>query len=148
MNDIVWAKGMADLIVMLPDSSPVDASVRTRRSQLYREHLDEFSDAAWLHAVSLAVSTEKWFPSVATLREYAQSYTPAYPMLPPGRGEEQREQDREIAKRGMKLCAEAFERATGIKAPLVGMPMPEPLRDDVRSEREALLKQQAEEIVK
>jgi len=146
VTDEAWARGMADLIVMLPDSSPVDESVRARRSRLYREHLHEFSDEAWFFAVAESIKAEKWFPSVATLRSYAEGFTPEYPMLPPGRGEEEKERDREMARKGLELCAEAFERATGQKAPIVGRSMPHATPEDELDARLEALRRQAQEI--
>lgn len=81
MTDAAWAKGMAELKI-LPDSAPTDEAFRTHRAGLYRRHLDEFSDAAWLHAVSEAVRRETWFPAVATLRRYAEEYRPKMLALP------------------------------------------------------------------
>lgn len=117
MTDAAWAKGMADLVAMLPDSSTSDETVREHRASLYRRILDYLSDDAWLHAVSEAIARERWFPSVAVLREYGESFTPSYPALPPARDVATREADRAEAKRGLELCRAAFERATGEKAP-------------------------------
>lgn len=77
MNDIAWAKGMAELLT-LPDGGE-SPERRAIRGVTYRRELDGLSDELWLASVRMALQREKWFPSVATLLEFASEAATALP---------------------------------------------------------------------
>lgn len=148
MTDAAWIEGMRQL-AFLPD--PItDPEIKAERSALYRQELDELSDARWLYAARAAFRSERWFPTVAALFDYATAYRPDVAgLLPPPRSAEQLEADRESCRRGLELIRQAVrERAQKEPAP----PTPAPYREPaaivvVREERIAELKaglQQAE----
>ncbi len=152
MNDVAWALGMAELQKSGLPGWPTDPAVSTTRSELYRRHLDDIADAAWLYAVAEAIRRETWFPTVAKLREYASGWAPTYPALPPGRTPEQLEADREATRRGLALVqATVAERLSlpTIPPPVQQMPAATPHDVEAERRREArleVLRQQAAAI--
>jgi len=123
---------MADLVATLPDSSPTDEDLREHRARVYRGQLDHLPDEVWLFAVGEAIRCERWFPTVAALREYgerpqrteltqfvANGFPGVHPALPPAADDTQREIGRVEAKRGVELCRAAYEEAMRRKAPTV-----------------------------
>ena len=113
MTDHAWSQGMGLLIALGLPGWPEDEKTSSLRSQAMRPLLDDLTDEQWLHACTTAANRERWFPVVATLREYAEGYVPQYPMLPPARDEVTREQDREVARRGVQLIREVLKQQTG-----------------------------------
>lgn len=147
MTDSGWAAGIAKLLVAFPDRDQ-SAGVLQARGQVYREHLEDLSDEAWFWAVSEAVKGERWFPTVAALRDYAESYTPAgYKLLPPARTEEQREADRAEARRGVEMIREALKRLPPAPVGLRPAEKREPALVHASDERLDELRRQAEEIM-
>jgi hypothetical protein len=73
MTDKAWAQGYGELVLAFPlRGSGADESAA--RGAVYRKHLDELSDGAWLHAVSRAISEATWFPTVSSLRDFAREW--------------------------------------------------------------------------
>lgn len=93
---------MAELVATLP-SQEVGAVHAEVRGRIYREELSRLTDAQWSFAVREAIRRERWFPTVAALREYAAEYQVPTKLLGPGRSDDQRDLDREEARRGLEL---------------------------------------------
>ena len=84
MRDETWSKGYGQLTVAFPDREMTEERAMARGS-IYREYLDDLADAAWLYAVADAIRCDEWFPTVATLRRYAEAWVPPDRLLPPAR---------------------------------------------------------------
>ena len=107
MTDKAWAEGMAEFQrVGMPGWPYDDQAISSERARAYRRHLDTLSDGQWYHAVGEAIRACKWFPTVHELLDFGESYRPAYPMLGPARTHDQREIDRETARKGVELIRE------------------------------------------
>jgi hypothetical protein len=100
MTEEAWARGMAELSI-LPLRDIGDPS-KALLGRIMREELRHLTDEVWFFAVREAIRKERWFPPVSALLEYAGEYNPAVKLLPPGRDDEQRAQDREMARRGLE----------------------------------------------
>jgi hypothetical protein len=102
LNDEAWGRGMLALIVAFParDEAP---EVVSERGRIYREHLDDISDHAWAHAVRESIERERWFPTVAALRDYAASAPPERKALPTPRSPEAVSESRETARQALKV---------------------------------------------
>lgn len=146
MRDRTWAEGMAALQKSGLPGWPTESQESAGRADLYRRHLDDLSDDAWIFAVREAITNERWFPTVAALRDYASSYTSARAFLPePRRTPEQVEADRKEARRGLELVKAAMESAQPVAQ--VTMPVAKAMPPiEASDERLAELRQQAEEI--
>lgn len=73
MTDKAWAQGYGELVLAFPlRASGADESAA--RGAVYRKHLDELSDGAWLHAVHEAITEAEWFPPVAALLAWAAEW--------------------------------------------------------------------------
>lgn len=100
MRDESWVEGMRELAATFPDRDLPEAVLATR-GDVYRRELGGLSDEAWLFAVRESIRNERWFPTVATLLEYAEgagSPQPVAGLLPPHRPtEEEREARRREA---------------------------------------------------
>jgi hypothetical protein len=70
MTEQAWLKGMAELAASFPDRDEAP-EVKAIRGQVYRRELARLTDETWLYAVRSAIQSEKWFPSVAALLDYA-----------------------------------------------------------------------------
>ena len=128
MKDHAWARGMAELQKSGLPGWPTDPQESAMRAELYRRHLDDLGEDAWLHAVAEAVRQGRWFPLVEALRGYAAEWAPAQPLLPPARrSEEQLAEAREAARRGLELVRAAVaERGLPAGEPVRSMPGTEP----------------------
>jgi hypothetical protein len=73
--------------------------------RVYRETLDDLNPEAWVYAAREAIRRSKYFPTVAELLDYADDYRFKGAALPAStaRTPEQRESDRETARRGVEL---------------------------------------------
>lgn len=107
MTDKAWLEGLAEFHrVGMPGWPYDDPAISSERARAYRRHLDALSDGQWYHAVTEAIRSLKWFPTVHELLEFGESYNPGYRQLGPARTNEQVEIDRETAKRGIALIRE------------------------------------------
>lgn len=79
MTDHSWNQGLQDLLAAFPDRD-LDPAMLARRGEVYRRELGHLTDAQWLHAVSEALRSERWFPPVSALLEFAA--TAPRPMVP------------------------------------------------------------------
>ena len=70
MDDRAWTEGMLKLVAAFPDRDITPEAFRAR-GDIYRERLDDLTDAQWLRAVSVCLDLERFFPAIATLRGYA-----------------------------------------------------------------------------
>lgn len=136
MNDAAWKAGMKRLLMAFPYPT-LDLRAAKEREKLYREKFGYLADSEWLRIVEAAVDneTDHTFPSVGKLREYADVGRPALKALPPARSSEQREADREIARRGVELIRRAAEGAGLV------LPKAEPRNVTATEERKAELRQ-------
>lgn len=125
MTEEAWTEGMAMLAVAFPTREE-DPRAAALRGRVYREALDDLTDGAWLTAVREAIRDERWFPSVAALREYAEAAAPPPLALPaPQRTPEQEAEARSIARLGLELVKAAFRKALAagtVKAPAAAPP--------------------------
>lgn len=104
MTDKAWAEGMAEFQrVGMPGWPYDDQAISSERARAYRRHLDGLSDGQWYHAVTESIRHLKWFPTVHELLDFGEAFNPGYKQLEPARSNEQREIDRETAKRGVEL---------------------------------------------
>jgi len=123
-----YARGMSDLAVAFPAGREEDAKIASERGRLYRQHLDDLTDEAFAYAVGQAVKHERWFPTVAALREYAAAAPPPAGALPAPRSPEQieavREEGRANTARGMEIFRrELAARGHNVEAdPVRSMP--------------------------
>lgn len=149
MTDEAWVRGFGELILAFPNREQTTVEA-TARAQLYRKHLDTLSDEQWGYAVRLAILRDGWFPTVARLLEFGESYTPpaAGYLGPAPRTQEQEQVDREAARKGLELVKAAVaERGLPILPP---PSMPEPVvvvahddrLDDLRRQREKILSEE------
>lgn len=81
MTDREWVEGMKQLVVAFPDRD-LPPEVLESRGETYRRHLDDLTGAQWAHAVAEAVKSERWFPTIAALRDIAEGYMPPMVCLP------------------------------------------------------------------
>lgn len=133
MTDKAWLEGMAEFQrVEMPGWPYDDPVIAEERARAYRRHLNTLSDGQWLFAVGEAIRACKWFPTVHELLDFGESYRPAYRMLEPARTPDQREIDRETAKRGLERIREECEKA-GLILPRSG-PLTVELTDERREE--------------
>jgi len=159
MTNEAWLVGLKRLVLAFPDRDMSEGYAQ-ERGNLYRPHLDDLADAAWLHAVAEAVRHERWFPTVAALRDYTAGWTPTQPLLP-GRTPEQIEADlaerRESARAGAAMLRAGLEARGLLPAGETLKPMPserpEQARDPVMANtgdetRLAELRRQADEIAR
>lgn len=109
MTDAAFVQGLTLMVRAGLPGWPEDREIAAERSRALRELLDDITDAAWLHACTEVAKHERWFPVPGVLREYAGTYQPPYPLLPPARTEEEREADREAARKGLELIKAAFD---------------------------------------
>jgi len=82
MTDDDWRAGYGRLRLAFPPPADTTREVAAARGRVYREALDDLSPVAWRHAVTLALQRERFFPTIALLRDYAADYVA--PALPPG----------------------------------------------------------------
>jgi hypothetical protein len=117
-----YARGMSDLAVAFPAGREEDAQIANERGRIYRQHLDDLTDAAFAYAVSQAIARERWFPTVAALREYAAGAPPPAGALPAPRSPEaieaSREEARANARGGLEIIRRELE-AKGVPVPAV-----------------------------
>lgn len=114
MTDAAWVEGMALLLALGLPGWPSEPKESDLRSGTMRPLLDDLTDAEWLHGCRQAAMREKWFPVVATLREYADEYQPEIPehrLLP--RFEGPGWEDVETARKGLAMIREAVKERTG-----------------------------------
>jgi len=144
-----FAQGM-NRLALLPVQGGVEADSLASRKILYFEALSpRISTDQWMQVVHEAFTDCRWFPTPVELLDIAKGLQPSLPMLPPGRNAEERERDREAARRGVHMVREAYEKATGLKAPPIHnvvKEMPHALPEDERNDRIEALKRQAVEI--
>ena len=130
MTDREWMTGWAELMKAGLNGWPTEAGEAAHRAALYRRLLDDLSGAAWIYAVDEALKAETWFPPVAILRRFAAEYVPkpAGYLVPISleRAQElraeQREQNREIAKKGLALIRAEMEKRGLWDKPVKEMP--------------------------
>jgi hypothetical protein len=151
VKDHAWARGMAELQKSGLPGWPTDPKESAMRAELYRRHLDDLGEDAWLHAVAEAVRHERWFPTVAALRDYAAGWVPEFKLLPPPRRtEEQLIEAREAARRGLVLVMAAVaERGLPDGEPVKAMPGTEPQQPTLvrtTATKRAELERQRQEI--
>lgn len=144
MRDSEWSKGWTELSIAYPPREEAD-EVAASRANLYRKHLDDVPPEAWLFAVTQAIRSDSWCPTIARLRDFVDAWRPpVLPALPPS--EEEREEQRAASRKGLELVMEAVAERTGEPAaPAVAAP-PEPLTVEATEDRLALLRAQAEAI--
>lgn len=108
MDQQSWDKGIALLLANLPqrDSSQ---GVQALRGETYRAHLAHLTAEAWEFTVDACIREEEWFPAIATLLRHASGYQPPAPMEP-RRTDEEKDRDREVAKRGMAMIEAEMKR--------------------------------------
>lgn len=85
MKPEVWKKGLGDLLLGFPDRD-LTPEQQKARGEVYRRHLDELHEDAWLFAVDQALDTLTWFPTIAELKDLAYGWFDT----PPGRIEMER----------------------------------------------------------
>jgi len=73
MTDKAWAQGYGELVLAFPVRGS-GAEESRARGAVYRKHLDELSDGAWLHAVGCAIRESGWFPPVRDLLAWAAEW--------------------------------------------------------------------------
>jgi hypothetical protein len=79
-----WFQGMTELMVSFPIAEEPEEA-KAIRGQVYRRELQPYlTDHQWRYAVSEAIRTERWFPQVSVLMEWAQAAPPPPP--PPSAG--------------------------------------------------------------
>lgn len=108
MTDAAWLKGHHDLVVAFPDRDMSNEYAHDR-GKLYRDHLDDLSEEQWFHAVATAIQHERWFPTVAALRDYATAWHPPLLREPP-RSDEDLSRDRAATQRGLRMVRAVLER--------------------------------------
>jgi len=126
VTDRAWVEGFRELQLAYPNrEQAVDEA--DGRSALYRRHLDDLTDEQWRHAVAEVIRAERWFPTVAALREYAEGYVPAnVRLLAAGpdylangpRSEDQKALDRTTAQAGLALVKAVVAKQLGGAPPL------------------------------
>jgi hypothetical protein len=122
------------------------------RAQLYRKHLDDLTDEAWLYAVDGVMKTCTFFPTIAELRAAAETWRPeSAGFLPPARRtDEERAADAEATRRGLELIRAAVGDSAGeVVKPMPDAAVEQPKREGVveaTEDRLALLRAQANEI--
>jgi hypothetical protein len=118
------------------------------RAQLYRRHLDDLTDEAWLYAVDGVMKTCTFFPTIAELRAAAETWRPeSAGYLPPARRtDEERAADAEATRRGLEMVRAAVGEDAG--DPVKPMPSAKVERPahEATEDRLALLRAQAEAI--
>lgn len=115
MTDKAWVEGMALLLALGLPGWPTEPKESDLRSGTMRPLLDDLDDAAWLYGCRQAAQREKWFPVVATLREYADEYQPPaaeHRYLP--RYEGNGWDDMETARKGLAMIRQAVLERTGV----------------------------------
>lgn len=123
MTDPVWQEGLRQLALAFPDRAHTKEFM-ARRGDLYRTHLDDLTDDAWLHAVAEAIRYEEWFPTVALLRKYSEAFYPPGHLLPPvRRTPEEIAAGKAEARNGLELIrAECRKRGIDVPDPVRPMP--------------------------
>jgi hypothetical protein len=107
VTEEAWQKGSALLEANLPRRDATKG-VQSLRGATYRQELGHLTDDQWEFAVWETIRNEDWFPSIATLLRYASEYEPPVLALPPARRtDEEREQARVDAKRGLDMIRQA-----------------------------------------
>lgn len=151
MTDAAWLRGMGELVLGLArqDESREKSDARAR---LYRKHLDDLNDEAWLYAVDGVMKTCTFFPTIAELRAAAESWRPeAAGFLPPARRTpEEIAADAEATRRGLEMIRAAVGEAAGdpvkpMPAAGVGL-QPRDTEVEATEDRLALLRAQREAI--
>jgi hypothetical protein len=148
MTDESWTTGMHALVVAFPDRE-MNRGYASDRGALYRHHLNHLTDEAWMHAVSEAIRTERWFPTIAALLDLAGEYRPALLYIGPAkRTEEEAEEARAQARRGLELVKQAVaERVKKLPPAPAPSPLPEANVVVAHDDRLDKLRQQAKVIV-
>jgi len=153
VTDEAWVRGFGDLVLAFPNREQSSQEAQSR-AVVYRRHLDDLTDPQWKHAVAVVIRSERWFPTVAALRDYAETWTPpvaGYLGSAP-RTEEQDTLDREAARKGLeRIKAAVTERLRDLPpmpalgelpaAPRVVVAHDDRL-EELRRQRDALLSEQ------
>jgi hypothetical protein len=151
MTDAAWVRGMGELVLGLARAHETREKADAR-AQLYRRHLDDLSDEAWLYAVDGVMKTCTFFPTIAELRAAAETWRPeSAGYLPPARRtDEERAADAEATRRGLEMVRAAVGEDVG--DPVKPMPAAKVERQpregtvEATEDRLALLRAQAEAI--
>jgi hypothetical protein len=123
VTEEAWTQGLHDLF-MLPDRE-MSEGYAADRGEVYRRVLSHLTDAAWLHAVDVALRRERWFPAPAALLEYAAEYSPPQ-ALPAPRSREAIEESRTAARANL-TGGLAIVRAELVRRGLLAPGAPEPV---------------------
>jgi hypothetical protein len=147
MTDAAWVRGMGELVLGLARADETREKADAR-AQLYRRHLDDLTDEAWLYAVDGVMKTCTFFPTIAELRAAAETWRPeSAGYLPPARRtDEERAADAEATRRGLEMVRAAVGEDVG--DPVKPMPSAKVERPahEATEDRLALLRAQAEAI--
>ncbi len=109
MTDEAWVLGIGDLVLAF-SGADVPPDMLKAKGEVYRRHLDHLSDEDWLRAVAMAVRSEKWFPSIASLVEYA---APVGPQLPEAAAVAVYEEIADAFEDGFPMTAERVKEKHG-----------------------------------
>lgn len=124
MTNEGWLKGLEELMAAFPDRD-LPEEVLEKRGEIYRRELAGLTDEQWRFAVSEAIKSERWFPTVHSLLEFAESagapQRPVVGLLGKGDGWG----DREEFRRGFEEVFKPALRAHGIDVEAVAKVMPE-----------------------
>ena len=76
VSDQAWMQGMTELGVAFPNAAE-EREAKALRGSVYRRGIAPYlTDHQWRYAVSEAIRSERWFPGVAVLLDYARSAPP------------------------------------------------------------------------
>lgn len=85
MQARAWTAGMTALVLAFPSREQTE-TVQEARGRLYQQHLADLTDEQWGHAVRESICRDRFFPTIAELRNYAASAAPGPEHWDPGRG--------------------------------------------------------------